>query len=85
MERIRFVNKQGGTHHGHFLPSEDDSDEALALFTFESLAAYEQDRIAASIDPECIAAFDFTKPTHCIPSLRAPLCLARFRGLMRAS
>ena len=34
----------GGIHHGYFLPSEGESDVALAMFSFPSLAAYEQYR-----------------------------------------
>ena len=48
---IRLVNRLGGTHHGYFLPSEGDSDEAFALFSFPSLAAYEGYRTAAAVDP----------------------------------
>jgi NIPSNAP len=32
----------GGIHHGYFLPSEGESDVAWAMFSFPSLAAYEQ-------------------------------------------
>src|SRR4051812_50019868 len=63
---IRLVEKLGGTHHGYFLPSEGDSDEAFALFTFPSLAAYEQYRIAATTDPECQEAYRFAEQTRCI-------------------
>jgi hypothetical protein len=49
----------GGTHHGYFLPSEGDSHKALALFSFPSLAAYEQYRTAAAADPDCQAAIRF--------------------------
>ena len=63
---IRLVAKHGGTHHGYFLPSEGDSDEAFALFTFPSLADYEQYRIAAADDPECIEAYNFAVETKCI-------------------
>lgn len=63
---IKLVNKFGGTHHGYFLPSEGDSDEAFALFTFASLAAYEQYRIQAAEDPECIDAYQFSQETQCI-------------------
>jgi hypothetical protein len=38
------VRKHGGRHHGYFLPAEGASDRALALFSFESLAAYEEYR-----------------------------------------
>lgn len=40
-EWMRPVNKHGGEHHGYFLLSEGASDQTLALFSFESLAAYE--------------------------------------------
>ncbi|MFF1574469.1 NIPSNAP family protein [Leifsonia sp. NPDC058292] len=63
---IRLVDRLGGTHHGYFLPSEGDSDEAFALFTFPSLAEYEQYRAAAAVDPECIEAFQFARETRCI-------------------
>ena len=63
---IRLVGKLGGTHHGYFLPSEGDSDEAFALFTFPSLADYERYRTASATDPECIAAFRFATETKCI-------------------
>jgi len=63
---IRLVTKLGGTHHGYFLPSEGDSDEAFALFTFPSLADYERYRTASATDAECIAAFQFAKDTKCI-------------------
>ncbi|MCT9821137.1 NIPSNAP family protein [Microbacterium sp. W1N] len=65
-EWIRLVNKLGGTHHGYFLPAEGDSDEAFALFTFPSLAAYEVYRNASFDDPECLAAFQFARDTQCI-------------------
>ena len=38
---IPLVEKFGGQHHGYFMPSEGANNIALALFTFESLAAYE--------------------------------------------
>ena len=63
---IRLVDKLGGTHHGYFLPSEGDSDEAFALFSFPSLAAYEQYRAAATEDPECLDASRFATETKCI-------------------
>ena len=63
---IRLVNRLGGAHHGYFLPSEGDSDEAFAMFTFPSLADYEQYRLAAADDPECIEAYRFAVETKCI-------------------
>ncbi len=39
---IPLVGKFGGKHHGYFLPKESASDLAIALFSFESLAKYEE-------------------------------------------
>ena len=63
---IRLVTRLGGTHHGYFMPSEGDSDEAFALFTFPSLAAYEEYRNASRTDPECVRAYEFAQRTRCI-------------------
>ena len=63
---IRLVEKHGGTHHGYFMPSEGDSDEAFALFTFPSLAAYEIYRTDSRTDPQCVEAFEFARRTQCI-------------------
>ena len=63
---IRLVNKLGGNHHGYFMPSEGDSDEAFALFTFPSLAEYEVYRNASKTDPDCQKAFEFARTTGCI-------------------
>ncbi|MEM8837945.1 MAG: NIPSNAP family protein, partial [Pseudomonadota bacterium] len=38
---ITLVTKFGGTHHGYFLPHEGANNIAFAMFSFESLAAYE--------------------------------------------
>jgi hypothetical protein len=53
---MELVNLHGGTHHGYFLPAEGASDKALALFSFPSLAAYEQYRALFGTDPEFAAA-----------------------------
>ena len=63
---IDLVNKLGGVHHGYFMPSEGDSDEAFALFTFPSLAEYEIYRTASKTDPDCQAAFELARMTGCI-------------------
>lgn len=55
----------GGVHHGYFLPSEGASDVALAMFSFPSLAAYEQYRKDAANDPDCQKAVDFARQTRC--------------------
>ncbi len=53
---MELVDLHGGTHHGYFLPAEGASDKALALFSFPSLAAYEQYRALFGTDPEFVAA-----------------------------
>lgn len=65
---IPLVEKFGGKHHGYFMPSEGASDVALALFSFDSLAAYEQYRQRSMQDPECQAAFRYAEETRCILS-----------------
>ena len=52
----------GGIHHGYFLPSEGESDVALAMFSFPSLAAYKD----AGADPDVQKAVAFAKETRCI-------------------
>jgi hypothetical protein len=65
---IPLVEKFGGSHHGYLMPSEGSSNVALAFFSFESLAAYEQYRIAAVTDPECQAAMAYYRATKCFLS-----------------
>ena len=65
---IPLVEKFAGKHHGYFLPSEGANNIALALFTFPSLAAYEQYRTKSFTDTECMAAFKYAKETKCILS-----------------
>jgi len=65
---IPLVEKFGGTHHGYFLPSEGASDVALAMFSFPSLAKYEEYRIKSFEDPECQAAFKYAEETRCFLS-----------------
>ncbi|NQZ32945.1 MAG: NIPSNAP family protein [Oceanospirillaceae bacterium] len=65
---IPLVNKFGGQHHGYFLPSEGANNIALALFTFPSLALYEQYRTDSLKDADCIAAFEYAQQTRCILS-----------------
>lgn len=76
---IPLVEKFGGTHHGYLLPSEGASDVALAFFSFASLAAYEQYRIAAASDPDCQAAMNYFKQTKCFKSYERSF----FRPLFR--
>ena len=63
---IPLVERFGGRHHGYFLPHEGASDIALALFSFDSLAAYERYRERAAADAECQAAFAYAERTRCI-------------------
>ena len=63
---IYLVNKHGGRHHGYFLPSEGASDRALALFSFESLAAYEQYRLLFGVDAEFIEADRIRDESGCV-------------------
>jgi len=65
---IPLVERLGGKHHGYFMPSEGANNIALALFSFSSLAAYEQYRLASREDAECQAAFAYADETRCILS-----------------
>lgn len=65
---IGLVEKFGGTHHGYFLPSEGHSNVALAMFSFPSLAAYEDYRSRSLTDPECQVAWELAERTRCIVS-----------------
>ena len=65
---IPLVAKFGGRHHGYFMPSEGANNIALALFTFDSLSAYEAYRTASFADPDCQAAFRYAEETQCIVS-----------------
>jgi hypothetical protein len=63
---MELVNLHGGAHHGYFLPAEGASDKALALFTFPSLAAYEQYRALFGTDPEFLAADRIKEESGCV-------------------
>ena len=63
---IPLVERFGGRHHGYFLPHEGANNVAIALFSFPSLAAYEQYRAAASEDADCQRAYEFARRTRCI-------------------
>jgi len=58
---IPLVEKFGGQHHGYFLPGEGANDIAIALFSFQSLADYENYREKSMQDKGCIDAFDYAK------------------------
>lgn len=65
---IPLVERFGGIHHGYFMPSEGANNVALALFSFPSLALYEEYRQLSLQDPECLAAFAYAEQTRCIIS-----------------
>jgi hypothetical protein len=65
-EWMRLVDARGGRHHGYFLPGEGASDEALALFSFPSLAAYENYRKLFGVDPEFVAADRIRDESGCV-------------------
>ena len=56
---LKLIPRFGGIHHGYFLPSEGHSDFAFGLFSFPTLADYEQYRLAAAGDDEARAATRF--------------------------
>ncbi|MGW9440789.1 NIPSNAP family protein [Streptomyces sp. NPDC055607] len=63
---MELVQAHGGTHHGYFLPAEGASDEALALFSFPGLAAYEEYRRLFGRDPEFIEADRIRDDSGCV-------------------
>lgn len=65
---IPLVERFGGTHHGYFMPHEGANNIALALFSFSSLAAYEEYRLKAAQDPDCQAAMSYYEETQCFLS-----------------
>lgn len=65
---IPLVEKFGGIHHGYFMPHEGANNLAYALFSFQSLAAYEEYREKIKTDPECLAAFKLAEDTRCVVS-----------------
>jgi hypothetical protein len=63
---MELVNRHGGRHHGYFLPAEGASDKALALFSFPSLAAYEQYRALFGTNPDFAAADRIRDESGCV-------------------
>lgn len=51
---IEVVTRMGGVHHGYFLPAEGANNIAYCLFSFASLADYENYRRKAAQDPDCV-------------------------------
>ena len=65
---IPLVEKFGGVHHGYFLPHEGANNVAVALFSFPSLADYEEYRIKSMEDQECIDTYEMEKKNKSIIS-----------------
>jgi NIPSNAP len=65
---IPIVLRLGGTHHGYFLPHEGANNVALCLFSFPSLAMYEEYRQKIPLDTQAQAAIKFGDDTQCIVS-----------------
>jgi NIPSNAP len=65
---IPIVDRLGGKHHGYFLPHEGANNIAIALFSFPSLAAYEEYRTKIRTDPECCAVLALEKVNRSIIS-----------------
>ncbi|MCO5974586.1 NIPSNAP family protein [Actinoallomurus soli] len=63
---MELVDLHGGTHHGYFLPAEGASDKALALFSFPSLAAYEEYRGLFGVDPDFVEADRIRDESGCV-------------------
>jgi hypothetical protein len=57
----KVIPRCGGDLIGYFLPHEGTNDIAVALISFDSLAAYESYRQRLRTDPEGRANFDFAR------------------------
>ncbi len=77
---IPLVNRFGGTHHGYFMPHEGSNNIAIALFSFPTLAAYEEYRQLSRSDAECQAAWSFAEQTRCITSFERSFMRPVFNG-----
>jgi hypothetical protein len=81
------IPRCGGDLLGYFMPHEGTNNIALALISFESLAAYETYRARLRTDPEGRANFEFAQREKFILAeersfLRdVPLALARSPGV----
>lgn len=65
---IPLIERFGGTYNGCFLPSEGPNNIAVTLFSFPSLADYEQYRKKSFKDADCQAAFQYANDTRCFLS-----------------
>ncbi len=78
---IPLVNQFGGTHHGYFVPDEGANNIAYALFSFPSLAAYEEYRTQSRDNRDCQAALAFAEQTRCILSFDRSFLRPVFDGI----
>ena len=78
---IPLVEYFGGTHHGYFLPHEGANNIGVALFSFPSLADYEQYRTQAADDPACKAAMRYYEQTQCYFSYERTFMRPLFSGI----
>lgn len=62
------VERFGGTHRGYWLPSEGADDVAIAVFDFDTLAAYEAYRHDSLEDADCVRAHEYARETRCFLS-----------------
>lgn len=58
---LTIIPKAGGDLIGYWMPHEGTNNIAIALISFESLAAYEAYRARLRTDSESIANFDFAQ------------------------
>lgn len=65
---LPLVERFGGEHHGYFLPHEGANNVAIALFSFPSLAVYEEYRTKSLCDVDCQAAYEYEKQNRSIIS-----------------
>ena len=63
---MELVAREGGVHHGYFLPAEGASYVAYALFSFPSLADYETYRGLFGVDPDFVAADRIRDESGCV-------------------
>jgi hypothetical protein len=81
---IALVDRAGGKHHGYFLPAEGASDVAYALFSFPSLADYEQYRLGFGVDPDFIAADTLRNESGCVIRFERTFMRPVFEGDLNA-
>lgn len=60
------IERCGGQLVGYWLPKEGANDFAIAMISFDSLAAYEQYRARLAADPDAKANLAHARETRCI-------------------